>query len=134
VLSATATTGAAPPSGRSLDCYRCLVTPSSSPGYGALVVYPLMAVVNVGGCVALTDPSQLACGQAIEFYIECLDRACSGCTDSTTEERDACIADADASVCNTYAEQANTCFTTIQTGPAAQCFDPVFASQLFCGA
>jgi hypothetical protein len=64
-------------------CGGCLFTPSSASAYGALIGYSDDVLVNVPGCIALAEPCNLGCAQAILAAEACDDAACGSpfCTD-----------------------------------------------------
>jgi hypothetical protein len=61
-------------------CYACLVTPSSASHWGALVAYgttmPALSP-NIGGCIALAEPCNLACASDVEAAQQCENAACN---------------------------------------------------------
>jgi hypothetical protein len=88
--------------------------------------------LNVGGCVALADPSQLTCAEAFEYVTECEIAACqAACPIPTSTNRtlQSCVqaADGDAGVCASYAQKASSCKAALQsdtsTSPASFCVD-----------
>jgi hypothetical protein len=113
-------------------CSNCLLTPSTSPGYGPIVIYKAFATYNIPGCIALLAPSELGCAKQIQTYLSCLDAACGAC--GSTAERDACFDDADRTSCVAYASSANTCLDRLANdGPAATCFFDFDYPAQFCG-
>jgi hypothetical protein len=81
-------------------CVSCLDTPSTATSYGALIDNGVVVYVNVGGCVSLVEPCNLACAQAFEAVPQCSTAAC----DPTLY----CSATSDYSVCE-QASQNGTC-------------------------
>ena len=118
---------------QNLSCSQCLITPSTSPGYGPLVVYSVMASYNLAGCIAAVTPNELTCAKTIQKFDACIDAACSGCDDSTRAELDACIADAGKTVCKSSTDPAVECMNRLFATPAATCFNDFNYEAQFCG-
>ncbi len=107
--------------------------------------------VNIGGCVALADPAQLACGQAIQAEFECEMQAClnacpipaepspsadggeGGAPDAGTfdaavvegavQNLYACFNYVDQTGCSRYVQAVAACAPALEdAGPAAFCF------------
>jgi len=128
-------------------CNDCLFTPVTASAYGPLVVQAnRLTTLNTGGCVALLEPCNLACGQAMTALQACTEAACApSCpvTDGASAQAlTACQETASACGCASYRD-ARSCFDAIagRAGPAAVCEQPAapFAQQavtlgkLFCG-
>ena len=87
--------------------------------------------LNLGGCVALADPSQLTCAEAFEYATECNVAAClTACPippSGSTTAFYGCLtaADEDGGACATYADKAVTCTAALNpdasTSPASFC-------------
>jgi hypothetical protein len=100
--------------------------------------------LNIGGCILLTEPCQMACAAIWEAKQECELAACgSGCpvTNATTGAAyESCIATADTCSCLPEATAASNCQTALAGTAAAQCF-PILTfndtvavmGALFCG-
>jgi hypothetical protein len=112
-------------------CLDCLVGPVTSRAWGPVVYVNDLggaAFANVGGCVALADPTQTPCGQAIQAAFECEMAACLAlcpmpqtASQMTTDALTACFRAADGAGCSSYAAAASACVAN--TGPAsAFCF------------
>jgi hypothetical protein len=92
-----------------------------------------MTFANLAGCIALSDPSALACAKSSEDAFECNLAACeSECPiPSTGDTRKAmtaflsCFDEASCGVCATQNATANACAGTLTagSGPAAYCGD-----------
>jgi hypothetical protein len=72
-------------------CAQCLM-PTNDAGLGqntgAMLfdVHGNLVDYNFGGCIALIDPTSggLACAQALDDYVQCIDFACEACADQTS--------------------------------------------------
>jgi hypothetical protein len=131
------------------SCLNCLNTPLSTPSapqsvYGPLLQGMNFALLNIGGCIALTDPCQLACAEVWEAKTQCEVAACgSVCpvTDATSGAAyEACISEADGCSCLPQASEAEACEQALLIGPAAECFPNMsfvasaqILGMLFCG-
>jgi hypothetical protein len=85
-------------------CLGCLYTDSTATSYGALIAYSGATFVNEAGCIALAEPCNEPCAQAISDLTACEDAACGStfCADLTTY--DACRSQADSCTsCSGYA-------------------------------
>jgi hypothetical protein len=129
-------------------CASCLVTGDNAPGYGPLILHGGLAIANFAGCVELLDPTNgLACAKGIQALLECELAACAAnCPvkdDATLKLYDACVADADANECASYAASAQCLSSLGDAGAAAvaacdpsQSFDKAYfaLAKVFCGA
>jgi hypothetical protein len=84
-------------------------------------------LIDVGGCIALADPSQLACAQSIEYVMQCeiaaCLRACPIPPDNDLTALTKCSGEADMNGCADYVAAASECETNLSTSPAAFCFN-----------
>jgi hypothetical protein len=125
-------------------CFGCLYTDSTAASYGALVAYSEAVVVNTPGCIALAEPCNTQCAQAVSALYACEDDACGLglCADfnsysTCSNEADSCTS------CGGYATAANcsSLITGAQHPAAATCnlagttFQPVYTSvaTFMCG-
>jgi hypothetical protein len=75
-------------------CAGCIM-PMNSAGTGQNTggmlfdVHGNMVDYNFGGCVALIDTTSggLACAQALDTYVQCIDFACESCTDQMSTDK-----------------------------------------------
>ncbi len=89
--------------------------------------------VNLGACIAMSDPANTACGTAFTESLECEYQACAtSCTVPSTGDPTAamsayqtCSSDADQGVCATYANTLNTACASVNAdaGPASFCLN-----------
>ncbi len=88
--------------------------------------------VNVSGCIALADPSELPCAQTIQNDFACELDACgascpvpiSGSTANAMNALEACFVSADMGGCSIYATEAKACRKTVAADSAAAfCLD-----------
>jgi hypothetical protein len=128
------------------SCIGCLIGPASTTEtvWGPILVASDLLELDIGGCIALTDPCQTACGAALEAQLECEQFACqSVCpvTDMASEVAyETCINDSLACTCYPESKAYETCQANLVGSPAAKCF-PIasFAqgattlAQIFCG-
>jgi hypothetical protein len=105
-------------------CFGCLYTKSTAASHGALVAYSAAVVVNQAGCIALTEPCNTQCAQAVSDMYACEDSACGStlCPDFTSYST--CASEADSCTsCGGYATAANCSsqLTGAQHPAAATC-------------
>src|SRR5215472_19049032 len=83
-----------------LPCFNCWRGPVTSPMWAPFVYANSPGetdYINIGGCVALADPSALSCGQAIQAELECELAGClTACPVPSPQAQDAGTADAAA--------------------------------------
>ncbi len=124
------------PGGSTNDCYACVLTPSTSTSWGALVIvdsptavgaatYTELDMFDTGGCIAKEDPSAMGidCATALNELTECELAACvaycpivsytdmAGITalyGDGTASNPGCLGDADTAVCLTYVDKVST--------------------------
>jgi hypothetical protein len=58
-------------------CVSCIDTPDTATSFGALIDNGVVVYVNLGGCVALVEPCNLACAQAFQAVAQCTTTACA---------------------------------------------------------
>jgi hypothetical protein len=96
-------------------CLGCLYTGSSAAAYGVLIGYSLGSLVfvevNQAGCIALAEPCNLPCAQAMQAETECSNAACSSYC-ATLSSYDTCATESDSCGCSGYATSA-ACQTQI---------------------
>jgi hypothetical protein len=91
--STATTTGCSAWDSANTACHSCLYSTYTASRWGALVAGPSgNAYVNVGGCIALAEPCNAACGQALAAVEGCDDVACGTCASATYN---ACLSSAD---------------------------------------
>jgi hypothetical protein len=91
-------------------CAACLVSKSSDPTLGPVVVYPLSAgsavEIDFAGCVALVDPSATPCAKAYQAGVECehaaCDTACRGDDSASFDQYEGCRGAANVGECSAY--------------------------------
>jgi hypothetical protein len=122
-------------------CLGCWATPVSATSWGP-IVYSTSSekgqaiFVNVGGCIALADPSQLSCAKDVEYSLECVLSACadacpipeSGDTTTAMSELEACIQAAEKGGCSEYSKPAEACTKTLSKS------NPADAPASFCAS
>jgi hypothetical protein len=116
-ISTTTTCNAWTQSAANTTCFGCLYTGSTATSYGALIGYSQALVINTAGCIALAEPCNTPCAQAISAMYACEDDACGStlCPDYATYST--CASEADScTACGGYATAAN-CSSSI-TGAA----------------
>jgi hypothetical protein len=88
-------------------CFGCLYTDSAATSYGALIGYSQEVVANEAGCIALVEPCNQPCAEAIMEQFACEDAACGStdCADPTTYSTCANQADS-CTACSGYANAA----------------------------
>jgi hypothetical protein len=88
--------------------------------------------IDIGGCVALADPSALSCAQSIEYIRQCELAAClPSCiipADNDLTAISKCSAEADMGSCSKYAEAAAVCESALATSPAEFCLTAFMSS------
>jgi hypothetical protein len=126
-------------------CAACLASPFGGATWGPIVTSANLIETNESGCIALLDPSALACAEAVQALDECehaaCDLVCHAGTDATFDDWVQCSAAANG--CGCAPELAATsCVQAIAAGngPAAEClvgqtFEDLFeiTADVFCG-
>jgi hypothetical protein len=127
-------------------CAQCLTSQFTDATWGPLVVTPGLISTNNAGCLAILDPSQMACAQAIEAEMECVYAACDPVCGNTSSDPGfdgwvTCSAAANECGCQSWFAASN-CGQALASAssPAAPCFieqtfeDGYYTmATLFCG-
>jgi len=127
-------------------CLTCMTSPYNATQTvdGPLLQGMNYLVLNIGGCISLTDPCQMSCAAAWEARQLCELASCgSVCpvTDDTSGAAyEACVNTADTCSCLPESTVALTCQSGLAGSPASECFPlssfnaaaMTFAT-LFCG-
>ncbi len=72
-------------------CLTCMETPVYAAHYGVVVLEMQTNWVNVAGCIALVEPCNTACAQAIDAVAQCWTAACEPyCQQATNAELQQC--------------------------------------------
>lgn len=123
-------------------CASCVLSASTDPSWGAIVVFAGTTVVNEPGCLDLVDPAEASCAQAAESQTECEHALCdAGCPVRDAPSLAAwqqCAAEADDGACGSY---EGTCLDALLAadGGDALCGGADFATAfanvatVFCG-
>jgi hypothetical protein len=144
-LSTTTTCSAWTQDTANTACFGCLYTDSTATSYGAVIGYSQSVIANEAGCLALVEPCNAPCAQAVSDMYACEDAACGStfCTDFASYNTCASQADACTS-CSGYSSSAQ-CLSSI-TGTAhpaesicnltATTFQPLYTSiaTFMCGS
>jgi hypothetical protein len=89
-------------------CFGCLYTDSTAASYGALVAYSQALIVNQAGCIALAEPCNAQCAQAISAVTACEDDACGSILCPDYASYSTCASEADScTACSGFATAAN---------------------------
>ena len=116
-------------------CHACLVTDHGASTWGPLVTYGAVALVNTSGCIAMAEPCNQPCAQAIQADLACEAAACDPTSfavcDVTSqpgfEAYQTCVSNADSTCgCKGYAASAQ-CEKDIAT-PSHPAFATCYAS------
>ncbi len=87
-------------------CASCVLSDSTDPSWGAVVVFADTTAVNQPGCLALVDPASSACAQAAESQTECehdlCDASCPVSDAASFAAWQECAAEADRGACGGY--------------------------------
>ena len=122
-LSSTATQATCAPFGKDggagdRTCATCLVSRSSDATLGPIVVHPLAAgsaqEMNFAGCVALVDPTAVACAKTYQAGVECehaaCDKVCRGDDSAAFDQYMGCRGAANVGACNAYTKAGQCVF------------------------
>jgi hypothetical protein len=110
-------------------CIACLLSPAASRVWAPIITtLGNVELFNIGGCIALADPTQLACAQAVQAAFECEMAACfslcalpdSGQPVATLGALDGCFQAAASAGCAAYATSAQAC--TEDAGATSFCY------------
>jgi hypothetical protein len=120
---------------QNLACFDCITSDSTDVNYGPVVYYNTFGQYNIAGCLVDVAPGELQCAQNIQKYFQCIDTACSSCSDSTTDEQDACFANAQQTTCAVETTDAANCFNRLQNDTRTRpCLDYTYDyAGKFCG-
>jgi len=123
-------------------CAQC-IAPTNSAGVGQNTgavlfdVHGNLVDYNFGGCIALIDQTSggLACAQALDAYVQCIDFACEGCTDqmSTNSCQSAAT---NGGACSAYNDAYHTpCKTdlSVDAGGNTKCSTGTEILSVICG-
>jgi hypothetical protein len=105
-------------------CYDCAVTDSTTPGWGAVVFYPALAVLNIGGCVVALDSTYTVCAKAVEASADCAMEMCKNCDPADGATFDTCFYSAfpAGSTCDTLTSAGtDACAAKNGADPYATC-------------
>jgi hypothetical protein len=119
---------------KNASCVACTLGPLTSVTWAPILYADDGAELfyNVGGCIALADPSKLTCAEAFEYGTECALAACQAACPVPTGPDNAfsrCVgqADGDGGACETYASKVATCTAALapdaSTSPASFCLE-----------
>jgi len=103
-------------------CVACALTSVTGPAYGPTLSTGGFAEVNVGTCIALAEPCNRACGDAVLAQLECQFQACDpglggNCGGYTPSDDLACFATALGCGCSAFATVARACTAELQAAP-----------------
>jgi hypothetical protein len=122
-------------------CRSCVTTSVTDGLYGPVIVGPKGFDLNTPGCIALVEPCNQPCAQAIQAHFACRTASCDGCKPGE-DDGGLCEHAASSCACQKYAVQAQHCADNIlaNAGPAGPCLEaPSFESAfkriaaVFCG-
>jgi hypothetical protein len=98
-------------------CFGCLYTSSTAASYGAIIAYSQALVVNQAGCIALAEPCNTQCAQAISAMSACEDDACGSTLCPDYASYSTCASEAaSCTACSGFATAANC--SSLITGAA----------------
>jgi hypothetical protein len=103
-------------------CVECALTPLTGTAYGPTLSTGGFAEVNVGTCIALAEPCNRECGDAVLAQLECQFQACDpaaggNCAAANPSGDLACFAAALGCGCNAFATVASACTAELQVAP-----------------
>jgi hypothetical protein len=126
-------------------CEACMLTADTSEFYGPIIVYTDYSLLNIGGCIAVVDPCQEACAEAVESNEVCPASACvPACPNNASAAEIASCSDV-ARTCSCLAEATRTaaCAALADDSVAGNCYPTAenggfagraaFMGMLFCG-
>jgi hypothetical protein len=108
-------------------CDACLETQHTASGFGALVEAGGIVYANIPGCVALVEPCNQPCAQAVQALVQCDLGACdpvSACTSQTAYDACRTAAENGTCACGSFVAPANC------LGAVATAGHPAFAACL----
>jgi hypothetical protein len=108
-------------------CSACVMTASNASQFGAVIVFGVELLVNLGACVALAEPCNEACGEAVQADRLCSVTACdpnqgpcavTGAASAATYN--ACFSAADTTCgCTSFGTAATQCLGALASTPSA---------------
>jgi hypothetical protein len=123
-------------------CASCIVTPDDAASYGPFITDWYGGNLNVPGCLAALDSTQLQTAKDIQAADQCFAKSCAaGCSDASEDKQNQCMSDSYDVGCATYFDKANADGLP-GSGPAAMCNTLLSSStestffyyaNLFCG-
>jgi len=109
----------------STTCFQCILTESTAPGYGPIIYFKDgpggVTVSNVAACVALSEPCNLPCAEAILADTQCEIASCleGSCATAHSADVVACADEANlCSACSGYFT-AQKCYQKLLADPAS---------------
>jgi hypothetical protein len=126
-----------------VPCIQCMFSDLNAGSYGPILLDNDVDILNVPGCIALTQPCQMACAYVSQAIQQCHYAACASCPlDSAgLTGFQACTDVADTCSCMPEAVSNNACSSALADTASAGCFPLVtfnaaaeFAGKVFCGA
>jgi hypothetical protein len=111
--------------GANLDCLHCMVTDSTATRYGPVLFYLNggLTVLNIADCIALAEPCNQPCAEAILADTECDFASCDGasspCTGSPNSDIVSCIGEADSTCGCTGYHASYGCYSELLVHPAS---------------
>jgi len=117
-------------------CGSCISTDAQDSAWGAMVD----GEPNIGGCIAMLDPSQTGTAAQYQASTLCQQAACNDrCDDASEAQYKQCLTDADTRSCGNFDQQLPY---VVPSSAAAQCVSSTmsvedqarFYANLFCGA
>jgi hypothetical protein len=124
-------------------CVECLFTPETQQKLGPLFTFDYTEDINYAGCLAILDPNELACAQAVQAAQQCGEASClSSCPVMDIPgyyEYQKCVSLSQTSCgCQPWQQKA-ACSNTLM-GPGQKCFSGndwhesyTIVANLFCG-
>jgi hypothetical protein len=110
----------------SKTCFQCILTQSTQPLYGPIIYYEDpsgggISVTNVAACIALAEPCNLPCAEAILADTQCQVAAClqGSCATASSDAVVACTSEAEmCSACSGYFDSQG-CYMKLLADPAS---------------
>jgi len=107
------------PTALNKTCLACMLTPSTAPAYGALILKGNVFQPNTAGClaVALKDPGGTGCAGKFQARAQCTDAACTAncpvdqAHPNSIDELNACINTASSGTCASFDGSCADAFT-----------------------
>jgi hypothetical protein len=125
------------------QCVECLFTPETGMKLGPLYTFDRTEDINYAGCLAILDPNELPCAQAVQAAQQCGEAACLGSCPvqdiPSYYEYEKCVSLAQTS-CGCQAWQQKAACANSLMGPGQMCFagndwheSYTIVANLFCG-